>query len=102
MEVDNSSGSDVINVENLTFTPSTMPTLDIDTDDDATKEALAKIKFTTKINETTYEFILDASDMSTAFKFTTTTPITIAGGETVTLTFTGMSEQVAIPKKAEN
>lgn len=101
MEVDNSSGSDAITIDSLVFTPTTMPTLDIDAEAEATKEALSKIKFTAKVGETSYEFILDSADMSSAFTFTTTTAITVAAGEKVTLTFTGMSEQVAIPKKTE-
>ena len=102
MEVDNESGSEAITIESLIFTPTTMPTLDIDTSDEATIEALGKIKFTAKVGETSYEFVLDSSDMSAKFTFTTTTAISVAAGEKSTITFTGMSEQVAIPKKAEN
>ncbi len=102
MEVDNSSGEQAITIESLVFTPTTMPTLDIDTEDEATKEALAKVKFTAKVGETSYEFVLDTADMASAFTFTTTTAISVATGEKATLTFTGMSEQVAIPKKSEN
>jgi len=102
MEVDNTSGEQAITVESLIFIPTTMPTLDIDLEDDATKEALAKIKFTAKVGETSYEFVLDTTDMSSAFTFSTTTAITIAASEKATLTFTGMSEQVAIPKTTAN